>query len=312
MKLNDFEKNYLIKNIYNELIQHFQNLSVSQKNGILGAIQYDNLIDEYGLQDLTTQTKSPSGNAFDGFERLRYYNHLFSNYVELLVEKDNSTIYPSKESFIQNLFIKGEYKLLNFSHASEVVGVSFADGEKGDIAIIGEQLNKKPYSRIRKGLTIRFFDFPVDSHEAFFSGEHLYTITLDKVSDEEFYDLFKASRFQYEHDDYNRYYESSLNQFIKKIIKDGLEYDSTHSDQITGVIPSLLSKEDRPYHSKNGFHFKNMDTGTSFFKDEDDTSFIPEEGLHVGDCVVLNNMNVEIVDIIINSYKEQLICYKKV
>ena len=48
------------------------------------------------------------------------------------------------------------------------------------------------------------------------------------------------------------------------------------------------------------------------FKDESDTDFIPENGLYVGDYIILRNTKIEIVDIIINSYREQLICYKKV
>jgi hypothetical protein len=55
-----------------------------------------------------------------------------------------------------------------------------------------------------------------------------------------------------------------------------------------------------------------MESNKMTFKDESDTDFIPENGLYVGDCIMLRNIKIEIVDIIINSYREQLICYKKV
>jgi len=307
MKLNDFEKEYLIDSIFKELINRYQNISISKKNGVLGAMQYDNLIDEFGLQDLTSESKMPSANAFDGFERLRDYNHLFSNYVSLLIEKGNQTIYPSKESFLKNLFIKGKYTLLNFSYASEIMEVTFEDGEKGDIAIIGEQRDKNVHTRIRKGLTVRVFDFYIDSHEAFFSGKHLYTMSLENVSDQDFEKLFKASRFEYSNEDYNRYYEGDLNRFIRTMIEKGSKYDSEHSEEITGVVPSVLSSNKR-----NGFYFKDIESNKMTFKDESDTDFIPENGLYVGDCIMLRNTKIEIVDIIINSYREQLICYKKV
>lgn len=312
MKFNDFEKDYLIKSIFDELIQNFQNFSLSKKNGVLGAIQYDHLIDDYGLHELVSGEKFPSANAFDGFERLRKYNNLFSSYIDLLIEKDNSTIYPSKESFVKNLFIYGEYTLFNFAYASEIVGVTFSDGEKGDIAIIGNSESKKSYTRVRKGLTVRFFNFYSDSHEVFFSGKHLYTLTLDNVTNNDFYDLFKASRFKYSHEDYETYYESELNRFIKQLIKDGLEYDATHYDEITHCIPVPLLESKSVSNGDNGFFFRDVQTGDVFFKKESDTSFIPDNGLHINDCISINNMTIEIVSIVINSHKEQLICYKKV
>lgn len=312
MKLNDFEKEYLIDSIFKELIDRYQNLSISKKNGVLGAMQYDNLIDEFGIQDLISESTMPSANAFDGFERLRDYNHLFSNYVSLLIEKDNQTIYPSKESFLKNLFIKGKYTLLNFSYASEIMEVTFKDGEKGDIAIIGEQRDKNVHTRIRKGLTVRVFDFYIDSHEAFFSGKHIYTMSLENVSDQDFEKLFKASRFEYSSEDYNRYYEADLNRFIRTMIEKGSDYDSENSEEITGVVPSVLYSENMPYKRREGFYFKDVESDEMTFKDESNTDFIPKNGLYVGDCIMLNGTKIEIVDIIINSYKKQLICYKKV
>ena len=97
--MNQFEKNFLKEEIFKKLLKFQSSFTRPQ---LIGLISLDNCLDhashyDYYVREINT------GNIYSSYEIYQYYCELFAEYLSLLDEIE--PIYPSKEIFINSLFI---------------------------------------------------------------------------------------------------------------------------------------------------------------------------------------------------------------
>jgi hypothetical protein len=234
--LTDFDKDYLKIEFFKQLYRY---QLYSHRPNLLGLIQQDNSFCCSGYRDYRNKDYS-IGNTSTGYQNFNNYLKKFKTYTDLLIELGDQPIYPTKEMFLELLFINGKYNFLNFSKLSFLDSQIFDNPDDGsyteviyfDIYDFHEDVQvtnfDTKHTKIRKDNVIRFFNRKLTHAEHFDDDSCYLTITMDKTSDIEFNELFKASNFTLDGLSCEHPIQFKINDFIKKIIKDGEEFTANN------------------------------------------------------------------------------------
>jgi len=226
--INDFDKEFLKESLFNDLMWFQQ---CFERPNLIGLIQIDNCLDSTALHEFIERTYE-HGNLSNAYRHYNRYQKTFQQYLDIIGD-DN--IYPSKEVFLSQLFINGEYEFLNFtsnnsSHARYIdskEGVSvITTFEPKDFSNIngGYNRSRKVHTRIKKGNVIRFFDREL-THERHFNDISCYlTLSIDGLTDDEFNKAFNASHYKIETMSIRDPIQFTVHKLIKRMIELGDKY----------------------------------------------------------------------------------------
>jgi hypothetical protein len=224
--LTDFDKKYLADEAYKHLLS-FQNRGM--KPTLFCFTEYKNLCNE---SEYISHFKGEKP-AYHVFKTLNNRDYLFTNYLKLLVELGDLPIYPSKEDFVENLYLCNDDSDIRMGSTNDraryvlVAGefMKFTEINAYDLRNISEEKIEKEvhYCIYHKGVS-RFYLRRVHSPKQLFDCSEKYmTISADAVSDEEFQELFKASNFLPENYDHSIY--CKVDKMIQKMSKHGYKLD---------------------------------------------------------------------------------------
>lgn len=288
--LTDFDKKYLADEAYKHLLS-FQNRGM--KPTLFCFTEYKNLCNE---SEYISHFKGEKP-AYHVFKALNNRDYLFTNYIKLLVELGDLPIYPSKEDFVENLYLCNDDSDIRMGCTRDRPRYVLADGEfmkfteinACDLRNVSEGKIEKElhYCIYHKGVS-RFYLRRVHSPKQLFDGSEKYmTISADAVSDDEFQELFKASNFLPENYDHSIYYK--VDKMIQKMSKHGDKLD-----------------RDRPleWHAFNSY-IKNYydDNMTIAFIEKDgfrihtEENFVKEQEFSIGDKIEIEEKPYLIKDI---------------
>lgn len=233
--LSTFDKEFLSKEYY-ELLLEFQ--LAGDKANLIGLIGLENCFIFNGYEEYMGIT-SISGWLERGLRRHAIYQQKFKEYIDILIELGDKPIYPSKEDFFKNLFINGDYSFLNFSKKINIQRFISKDDDLiqincfqyTDFSKIDENGYKKEnYYRIIKNGIMRYNYEEMTSPEHFNHVSNFLTLSLKDISDEEFYDIFKASNFLTDNLDTQTTIQTRIHNLILKMIKSGDEIEKNISN----------------------------------------------------------------------------------
>lgn len=292
--MNEFEKNFLKEEIFKKLLKFQSSFTRPQ---LIGLISLDNCLDQSSHYDHYVKEIN-SGNIYGSYEIYEYYCKLFSEYLSLL--DNNEPIYPSKEIFINSLFINGSYQFLNFSNYQNYKQYNyFLDNtlvtvthfEKQDFHTVDQFHNSSKYlTRISKNNVVRFYDKKIYNPEHWDDSSCYMTLSSEGIVDDEFNDLFASSKFKtFKKENY-----FNIHKFINKLIKSGESYTNSNPTN------AIYEKTVLPVHfntPRKVFIIDILSQGLIkkeiYFDDEKQTSDL----FSIGDLKTFNNCNYEVVEI---------------
>lgn len=244
--MNEFEKNFLKKEVFKKLLKFQSSFTRPQ---LIGLISLDNCLDFASHYDHYVKEIN-SGNIYGSYEHYEYYCQLFSEYLSLL--EKNETIYPSKEIFINSLFINGSYQFLNFSayqnykqynYFLDNTLVTVTHFEKHDFHTLDQSYNSRKYlTRISKNNVIRFYDGKIYHPEHWDDSSCYMTLSLEGIADDEFNDLFASSKFK----TFKKENFFNIHKFINKLIKSGESYTNSNPTNAIYEKTVLPNRFDTP------------------------------------------------------------------